>query len=190
MKSTLFMVDIVLDEKIKRLQEVMVDFKETLIHIKNQQKMNDIIPPQRYQIETPKPRRKRKKKSEIERNFACNIDNCQRSYGSENSLNQHMKIKHPDFWMRVKEKEQNLTAINNYNIQDPRFTNPQALLAELEMNKSKLKPYEYYQGDREEREEVRMDRNFNMREKMVEEASDSEDYQGRKRGRQFKNFEG
>jgi hypothetical protein len=187
------MINIVLNQKIKRLQEEMIDFKETLIHLKNQQKINNIIPPQRYQMEIPKPRRKRKKKSEVERNFACNIDNCQRSYGSENSLNQHMKIKHPDFWMRIKEKEQNLTAINNYNIQDPRFTNPQALLAELEMNKSKLKPYEYYQGGkggRQEREGVRMDRDFDMRERVVEEVSDSEDYQGRRRGRQFRNFKG
>ena len=30
---------------------------------------------------------------------------CNKSYGSENSLNQHIKIKHIKFWISLKNKE-------------------------------------------------------------------------------------
>ena len=63
----------------------------------------------RFNPDNGKKKRKRKTKDEVERNFKCNLDSCGKSYGSENSLNQHMKLKHPDFWSRIKEKEQSLT---------------------------------------------------------------------------------
>jgi hypothetical protein len=31
---------------------------------------------------------------EIARHYTCNIDKCNKSYGSEGSLNQHIKLKH------------------------------------------------------------------------------------------------
>jgi hypothetical protein len=41
-------------------------------------------------------RRKRMRRTavEIARHYVCNIDKCNKSYGSEGSLNQHIKIKH------------------------------------------------------------------------------------------------
>lgn len=174
MKSTLFMVNIVLNTKIKRLQEELEDLKETLKRLKAQKSMKGMQMPFKHKTETPKPKRKRKKKSEVERNYSCNIDNCQKSYGSENSLNQHMKIKHPEFWMRIKEQEQNLTAINNYSIQDPRFNNPRALLSELAMSKTKLKPF----PGAGPRDQVRMERSLTgtLMSRVVEEVSDSDDH--------------
>ena len=54
-----------------------------------------------------KKRRKRKLKSEVERNFRCAVPNCNRAYGSENSLNQHIKLKHPKFWLHMKQNRVN-----------------------------------------------------------------------------------
>lgn len=49
-----------------------------------------------------KKKRKRKKKDEVERNFKCMIENCGKAYGSENSLNQHYKLKHEEIWQKLK----------------------------------------------------------------------------------------
>jgi hypothetical protein len=51
-----------------------------------------------------KSRRKRKLKTEVTRNFECPIVDCDKSYGSENSVNQHIKLKHPEIWKTYKEK--------------------------------------------------------------------------------------
>jgi hypothetical protein len=40
-------------------------------------------------------RRLRRPACEINRHYQCPEKNCQKSYGSEGSLNQHMKLKHP-----------------------------------------------------------------------------------------------
>ena len=42
-------------------------------------------------------RRTRKRKDEVSRDFACPYPGCDKAYGSENSLNQHMKYKHPGY---------------------------------------------------------------------------------------------
>eukprot|EP01016_Furgasonia_blochmanni_P040705 TRINITY_DN5215_c0_g1_i10.p1 TRINITY_DN5215_c0_g1~~TRINITY_DN5215_c0_g1_i10.p1 ORF type:complete len:230 (-),score=20.81 TRINITY_DN5215_c0_g1_i10:61-750(-) len=44
-----------------------------------------------------KKRRFRRTATEIDRHYRCPVDPCQKSYGSEGSLNQHIKIKHPDY---------------------------------------------------------------------------------------------
>lgn len=105
MKSTLFMVNIVLSTKLRKLKEELSYLKDCL----NQYRKHGV--PQRIQKSKPegqKRKRKRKKKSEVIRKFDCCVDNCLKSYGSENSLNQHMKIKHPEFWNMIKKKEANL----------------------------------------------------------------------------------
>jgi hypothetical protein len=45
-------------------------------------------------FENDRKKRFRRTANEIERHYRCPIDTCQRSYGSEGSLNQHIKIKH------------------------------------------------------------------------------------------------
>lgn len=52
--------------------------------------------------EADKKKRKRKKKDEVERNFRCMVDGCGKAYGSENSLNQHYKLKHEELWQKQK----------------------------------------------------------------------------------------
>ena len=47
--------------------------------------------------------RHRRNKNEIQREFVCGYPNCKKSYGSEGSLNQHIKIKHNN--IKYKEEE-------------------------------------------------------------------------------------
>jgi hypothetical protein len=45
-----------------------------------------------------KKKRNRRTADEIEKAFECSVERCQRSYGSEGSLIQHIKLKHPDLY--------------------------------------------------------------------------------------------
>lgn len=54
-----------------------------------------------------KKKRKRKLKNEVVRNFKCSYPGCSKSYGSDNSLNQHVKIKHSEFWKKTKYSNMN-----------------------------------------------------------------------------------
>jgi hypothetical protein len=40
-------------------------------------------------------KRNRRPAVEIDRHYRCPVGNCQKTYGSEGSMNQHIKIKHP-----------------------------------------------------------------------------------------------
>ena len=111
MKSTLFLVNIVLTSKVKKLTETIEDLRDKLKKFENFGVPGNI----KYGSELGKRKRKRKTKDQVERTFCCNIESCGKSYGSENSLNQHMKLKHPDFWNKIKEKEQMITKSVNLN---------------------------------------------------------------------------
>ena len=43
-------------------------------------------------------RRYRRRANQISRSYICNLPTCRKAYGSEGSLNQHMKIKHPEYY--------------------------------------------------------------------------------------------
>ena len=43
-----------------------------------------------------KTKRHRRTALEIERHYKCTVITCGKYYGSEGSLNQHMKLKHPE----------------------------------------------------------------------------------------------
>eukprot|EP01015_Nassula_variabilis_P030955 TRINITY_DN6894_c0_g2_i1.p1 TRINITY_DN6894_c0_g2~~TRINITY_DN6894_c0_g2_i1.p1 ORF type:complete len:113 (-),score=10.31 TRINITY_DN6894_c0_g2_i1:67-405(-) len=45
-----------------------------------------------------KKKRHRRTASEIERHYICAVETCRKSYGSEGSLIQHTRLKHPDFY--------------------------------------------------------------------------------------------
>jgi hypothetical protein len=45
-----------------------------------------------------KKKRNRRTADEIEKAYECSAERCQRSYGSEGSLIQHIKLKHPDLY--------------------------------------------------------------------------------------------
>ena len=43
-------------------------------------------------------KRYRRTAEEIEKHYACAVEKCNRSYGSEGSLLQHTKLKHPELY--------------------------------------------------------------------------------------------
>lgn len=45
-----------------------------------------------------KKKRHRRNASEIARDYQCPIENCDKSYGAEASLTQHVKLKHQSFY--------------------------------------------------------------------------------------------
>lgn len=49
-----------------------------------------------FDIMEEKRKRHRRTATEIQRHFKCLNPECNKSYGSEGSLNQHMKLKHPE----------------------------------------------------------------------------------------------
>lgn len=104
MKSTLFLVNIVLTTKVKKLQEEIDGLKKKLNKFESGEGINFLG----FDAKVTKQKRKRKKKDQVKRDFHCKIDNCGKSYGTENSLNQHMKLKHIEFWNKIKEKEKSL----------------------------------------------------------------------------------
>ena len=40
----------------------------------------------------------RRTANEIARHYVCKVEDCQKSYGSEGSLNQHIKLKHKELY--------------------------------------------------------------------------------------------
>lgn len=48
--------------------------------------------------EEDRKKRFRRTASEIERHYRCMVETCQKSYGSEGSLNQHIKLKHYEIY--------------------------------------------------------------------------------------------
>lgn len=60
-----------------------------------------------------KKKRHRRSAREIERHFKCPAETCPKSYGSEGSLAQHIKLKHPEYF---KQMSNNMTqSLNNLN---------------------------------------------------------------------------
>ena len=45
-------------------------------------------------------KRKRRTAQEIKREHVCPIKDCEKSYGSEGSLNMHLKRKHTDYFIK------------------------------------------------------------------------------------------
>ena len=48
-------------------------------------------------------KRKRRKKSQLRRHYCCPFPGCLKRYASDNSCNQHLKIKHVKFWKYMRE---------------------------------------------------------------------------------------
>lgn len=48
-----------------------------------------------------KNKRFRRNAHEIQRFYKCTVKSCEKSYGSEGSLNQHYKLKHPEIYIML-----------------------------------------------------------------------------------------
>ena len=54
-----------------------------------------------FEIDNEKKKRHRRTATEIARHYKCPISDCPKSYGSEGSLNQHIKLKHPEYYAEM-----------------------------------------------------------------------------------------
>jgi len=93
----LFIANVVLTTQMK---ELVAEKNELMARLsKLEQKQNEIAlkSPRSYGGDSDmKKKRERRRACEIDRHYTCPIEKCQKSYGSEGSLNQHIKNKHPE----------------------------------------------------------------------------------------------
>lgn len=54
-----------------------------------------------FEIDNEKKKRHRRQANEIARHYKCPIKDCPKSYGSEGSLNQHIKLKHAEYYAEM-----------------------------------------------------------------------------------------
>ena len=54
-----------------------------------------------FDIDNDKKKRYRRTATEIARHYKCPITDCPKSYGGEGSLNQHIKLKHPEHYAEM-----------------------------------------------------------------------------------------
>lgn len=55
--------------------------------------------PRRETEEEARGKRARRTAEEIEKRYKCTVDYCERVYGAEGSLQQHIKLKHPELYV-------------------------------------------------------------------------------------------
>lgn len=65
-----------------------------------------------FDIAEEKRKRHRRTATEIARHYKCPIEECPKSYGSEGSLNQHIKLKHPEYYQQMSANNQNLAGLS------------------------------------------------------------------------------
>ena len=64
-------------------------------------KMSQNIGPSHAGSMSGRKRRYRRRANQISRSYVCALTTCRKAYGSEGSLNQHMKIKHPEYYQNT-----------------------------------------------------------------------------------------
>lgn len=65
-----------------------------------------------FDIAEEKRKRHRRTATEIARHYKCPVEECPKSYGSEGSLNQHIKLKHPEYYQQMSANNQNLAGMS------------------------------------------------------------------------------
>jgi len=92
----LYIANVVLNTQMNELKD---EKDELMVKLEQLEKRRDEL--QRSQSDynplEEKKKRFRRTAGEIERHYRCPIMSCQKSYGSEGSLNQHLKLKHPEY---------------------------------------------------------------------------------------------
>jgi hypothetical protein len=78
-------------ENNRQLELLVISSLKT--YTNNSSGQNNANPEDRHRTEH-KNTRLRRTAGEIARHYVCNYEKCQKSYGSEGSLNQHIKLKH------------------------------------------------------------------------------------------------
>ena len=99
----LYLANIVLLTQLRQLHNERNEFTQRFNKL--ERKARDIEDGERSDDDRKK--RFRRTANEIERHYRCPVETCQRSYGSEGSLNQHIKIKHGELYAELNLEDSN-----------------------------------------------------------------------------------
>jgi len=93
----LFIANVVLTTQMKELVAEKNELISRLAKLEKQHDMNIRSPRSSTgDSNENKKKRERRKACEIDRHYICPVEKCGKSYGSEGSMNQHLKNKHPE----------------------------------------------------------------------------------------------
>jgi len=110
----LFIANVVLTSQMKEL----IAEKNELIARVNDLEQRKPEKAQTVTSDDQKQKRHRRKKNEIDSMFKCPESNCQKAYGSEGSLFQHIRLKHPDLTANPDWKAQLVSQLGLTGVED------------------------------------------------------------------------
>jgi len=96
-----------------KINELLLEKSQILMRLALLDKAQTPIKYKLHQMNVPQSKKKRNRRSasQIDRHYRCPEQTCAKTYGSEGSLYQHIKIKHPSFnisaFISYKEKKSN-----------------------------------------------------------------------------------
>jgi len=85
----LFLANVVLTSQVRSLRSDKAELQRRLARLEETEEGSET---------QEKGKRHRRTASEISRHYKCAVAACQKSYGSEGSLNQHIRLKHPELF--------------------------------------------------------------------------------------------
>jgi len=96
----------------KMVGDEMMDIAQALEDLSCDKKRSTNYPPNSPMDSSvgPKPKKRRRRRHEISRNFKCNLNGCSKSYGSEGALKTHVRLKHADGHDNKKKERESKTA--------------------------------------------------------------------------------
>ncbi|CAK72644.1 unnamed protein product (macronuclear) [Paramecium tetraurelia] len=83
-------------QNLYQLKELLNEKNELVTKLNKLERRNQELNSNVEETGEERKKRLRRPAQEIERHFTCPVDNCQKKYGAEGSLNQHIKLKHPE----------------------------------------------------------------------------------------------
>ena len=95
----LYLANYLLETQLKATLEEKKELGDKIFQIEKNQKNTS---------QQEKKKRHRRCANEIERGFQCPATKCGKSYGSEGSLSQHMKLKHPELLDEIEKKKEDI----------------------------------------------------------------------------------
>ena len=66
-----------------------------------------------FEIDNERKKRNRRNANEISRHYKCPVEDCPKSYGMEGTLNQHIKIKHKEYYDKIVQEQGNDLNLGN-----------------------------------------------------------------------------
>jgi len=108
----LYFANILLTTKLKHLLTEKDELNKKLSTLESNRKKHEENMGWNFDISEDKKKRHRRTAVEINRHYKCPADICPKSYGSEGSLNQHIKLKHYEYFQNMQQINPNLAMIN------------------------------------------------------------------------------